>query len=90
MFSDPCRKVSNAVERVPLSGKQFSLASLDVSERTKAVNLQFVNEIGRSQMIRVGVKAAWDASCVAARMNYSGDCPVLELVPIRMHPHLSH
>jgi hypothetical protein len=45
MFSDSCRKVSKAVERVSLSGDQFSLAFLDVSERTKAVNLQLEDKL---------------------------------------------
>jgi hypothetical protein len=39
MFSDPCGKIGKAAEGVSLSGNQFSLAFLDVSERTKSIDL---------------------------------------------------
>jgi hypothetical protein len=45
MFSDPCPKISKAVERVPFSGNQFSLASFDLSERTKTIDLQLEDKL---------------------------------------------
>jgi len=54
MFSDPCRKISKDVKRGPISRDEFTLTSIDVRQRSKAINLQFVNEL-------VGVKRLWPA-----------------------------
>jgi hypothetical protein len=62
MFSDPCPKISKDVKRVPIPRDEFTLTSIDVRQRSKAINL-------RSQTALAGVKAAWDASCVEARQE---------------------
>jgi hypothetical protein len=41
MFSDPCGEIREATEGISISGDQFSLTGFNVSERAKAVNLQF-------------------------------------------------
>jgi hypothetical protein len=45
VFCDPCGQIGKAVKGVSVSRDQFSLAGLDMSERTKAVDLKFVDEL---------------------------------------------
>ena len=62
-------KARKTAEGVSVSGNQFSRTCLDANERTKAVNLRFVNELVGVKCFGVGVKAAWDASCVETRQK---------------------
>jgi hypothetical protein len=41
MFGDPGGKLGETVKRVPVSRNQSAFAGLDVSQRAKAINLQF-------------------------------------------------
>jgi hypothetical protein len=45
VFTDPRGEIRKATEDVSVSRNQFTFATLDVSERTKAVDLQFKEKL---------------------------------------------
>jgi len=45
MFSDSCGKIRKAAERPSIPGDQFPFSGLDMGESTKAIDLQFKNEL---------------------------------------------
>ena len=47
MFSDPRREFGEAAEDVSVAGDQFRTTILKVGEGAEAVDLQFVDEVGR-------------------------------------------
>jgi hypothetical protein len=69
MFSDPSAEIRKASEYVPISRDQLSLAGLDVSKRSEAVNLQFVDELVRVKRFSDGVKAGWGVGFGRTRLT---------------------
>jgi hypothetical protein len=59
MFSDPCGEIREATEGISISGDQFSLTGFNVSERTKAVNLQFKDKLVRIERFKAPGKPYW-------------------------------
>jgi hypothetical protein len=72
VFCDPCGEISKATKHVPISGDQFTATGLDVSERSKAVYLQFVDKLIGVERLYAAGKPYRAQIAVAARMEYSG------------------
>jgi hypothetical protein len=47
VFSNPCSEIRKATESISVSGDQFSMAGLNVSESTETINLQFKEKLIR-------------------------------------------
>ena len=77
VFSDPCGEIRKAAEHISVSGDQFTMAVIDVSESAESVDFQLKDElVGIERLSAAGeldwTHPAWQYGWIIAKREVDG------------------